>query len=61
MNTPGCEHYIVSALSEAYHMLSESPRLSFQIFSQSPATELKCFTIGNQVNSISIQVSNKYY
>ena len=33
--------YTVSALSEAYQMLSESSRLSFQIFSQSPATKLK--------------------
>ena len=33
--------YTVSALSEEYQMLSESSRLSFQIFSQSPATKLK--------------------
>ena len=33
--------YTVSALSEAYQILSESSRLSFQIFSQSPATKLK--------------------
>ena len=34
-------YYTVSALSEAYQILSESSLLSFQIFSQSPATKLK--------------------
>ena len=33
--------YTVSGLSEAYQILSESSRLSFQIFSQSPATKPK--------------------
>ena len=37
----GNKYYTVSALSEAYQILSESSRLSFQIFSQSPATKLK--------------------
>ena len=39
--SPKNQSFTVSAISEAYQMLSEQTRLSFQIFSQSPATKLK--------------------
>ena len=49
--------YTVSALSEAYQMSSESSRLSFQIFSQSPATKLK--VLYNQKSSEQYQLPNE--
>ena len=50
-------NYTVSALSEAYQMSSESSRLSFQIFSQSPATKLK--VLYNQKSSEQYQLPNE--
>ena len=49
--------YTVSALNEAYQMLSETSRLSFQICSQSPATKRK--VLYNQKSSEQYQLSSE--
>ena len=57
-------YYTVSALSEAYQILCESSRLSFQIFSQSPATYLKVLytASGNKFDLLSSNLNwcNKF-